>query len=381
VALSTVLVLLAGLLVASVQNLLRVDKGFEEKYSAAVELDLPDAQYPDAASRARFFERALAQVGALAGVRSAAIVQGLPLTGETMVNGIELEGSNADWIDPSSKAPILVNVRFVSPDYFRTLGIPLLHGRAIEPRDRTRKVAVLSERLAAKIWRGQNPLGKKFTTGSQVGEAQVIGIVHDTYNGRLDEQPTPIVYVPFWIRPPGAASLVFRTIGDPQPLIHPVQRAIWSIDPSLPVSEVRMLSEIVSAATAQRRFQMQLAASFGLAALFVALIGVYGVVSYNVEQRKGELGLRLALGAKPAELVPLMMKYGLIPVVLGLGCGMASSLAMAGSVRSLTFGVTANDPVTMAGVSLLLILTAATACLVPAIRVIKIEPASILRHE
>jgi predicted permease len=381
VALSTVLVFLAGLLVSSLLNVLHVDKGFEEKHTTAIDLDLPDTQYPDAPSRARFFERTLAQVSALPGVRSAAIVQGLPLTGETMVNGIELEGSKADWIDSSTKAPILVNVRFVSPDYFQTLGIPLLNGRSIEPQDRNRKVAVLSERLAAKIWPGQNPLGKKFKTGSEVGEAQVVGIVRDTYNGRLDEQPTLIVYVPFWIRPPGGASLVFRTAGAPQPLIHPVQRAIWSVDSGLPVSEVRTLSEIVSAATAQRRFQMQLAASFGLAALCLALIGIYGVVSYNVEQRKGELGLRLALGAKHAELVRLMMKYGLIPVLLGLGCGLVLSLAVGGLVRGFMFGVTGSDPVTVSGVSLLLILTAAIACLMPASRVIKMEPASILRHE
>jgi len=125
--------------------------------------------------------------------------------------------------------------------------------------------------------------------------------VGDTYNGRLDEQPTLIVYVPFWIRPPGGASLVFRTAGVPEPLIHSVQRAVWSIDPGISVSEVRTLSEIVSAASAQRRFQMQLAGTFGLAALFLTLIGIYGVVSYTLEQRKGELGLRLALGARHLE--------------------------------------------------------------------------------
>ncbi len=382
VALSTVLVFLAGLLISSLVNLLHVDKGFDEKRAAAIDLDLPDSRYPDAPSRARFFERALAQVSALPGIRSAAIVQGLPLTGESMVNGIKLEGSHADWIDPSSKAPILVNVRFVSPNYFQTLGIALLNGRSIEPQDRTRKVAVLSERLAAKIWPGQNPLGKKFETGSQVGDAQVVGIVHDTYNGRLDEQPTLIVYVPFWIRTfPGGASLVFRTAGATEALIHPVQRAIWSIDPGLPVSEVRTLSEIVSAATAQRRFQTQLAACFGLAALFLALIGIYGIVSYDVEQRKGELGLRLALGANHWELVRLMMKYGLIPVLLGLGWGLVMALSLGGLVRGLLFGATASDPVTIAGVSLLLIVTAAMACVVPASRVIRMEPAYILRHE
>ena len=189
------------------------------------------------------------------------------------------------------------------------------------------------------------------------------------------------MYVPFWIRPPSSASLVFRTAGAPQPLIQMVQRAVWSMDPSLSVSEVRTLSEIVSLATAQRRFQMQLASTFGLAALCLALIGIYGVVSYSVEQRKPELGLRLALGANHAELVALTMKYGLLPVLLGLGFGLLFSLATGSLVRGLIFGVSASDPATMAGVSLLLIVTAATACLLPASRVVRLKPASILRHE
>jgi hypothetical protein len=209
----------------------------------------------------------------------------------------------------------------------------------------------------------------------------VAGIVRDTYNGRLDEQPTLIVYVPFWVRPPHGASLVFRTVEATQPLIRSVQRAIWSIDPALPVSEVHALSEIVSAATAQRRFQMQLAVAFGVAALFLALIGTYGIVSYNVEQRRGELGLRLALGARPAGLAPLIMKYGLIPVLWGLACGVLLSLAVGGLVRNFVFGVSATDPLILSGVSVALIFAAALACLLPASRVMRLEPWAILRHD
>jgi ABC-type antimicrobial peptide transport system permease subunit len=224
-------------------------------------------------------------------------------------------------------------------------------------------------------------LGKKFKTGSQVGEAQVVGIVGDTYNGRLDEPPTLIVYVPFWIRPPGGANLVFRTAGIPQPLIHSVQHAISSIDPGISVSEVRTLSELVSAATANRRFQMQLASTFGLAALLLAVIGIYGVVSYTVEQRKGEFGLRLALGAQHFQLLPLIMRYGLIPVLLGFGIGFLFSLAIGGIARGLVFGVSATDPGILSAVCLLMIFTAAIACLVPASRVMRLEPAYILRHD
>ena len=202
VAFSTALVFLAGLLISSLLNLLHVDKGFEDKRAVAIDLDLPDVQYADAASRARFFERLLTEVGALPGIRSAAIVQGLPLTGESMVNGIEPEGSHGDWIEPSTQGASPRECTFresglFSDPWHSTIQRALDRARGTA----TRKWRSLSERLASKIWPGQNPLGKKFKTGSQVGEAQVVGIVGDTYNGRLDERPTLIVYVPFWIRP------------------------------------------------------------------------------------------------------------------------------------------------------------------------------------
>ncbi len=327
VALSTVLVFLARLLVASLTHLLNTDKGFHEERAIAMDLALPGAGYRDSSSRNRFFERALSQLSALPGVRSAAMISGLQLTGESQVNGIEIDGSTDDWLDPITKTPILINVRFVSPRYLETLGIPLVDGRTIQDQDQTRKVSVVTARLAAKVWAGQNPIGKKFKTGSDVGEVQVVGVVRDTYNDRLDGQPTLIAYVPYWIRTPNYASMVVRSSADPDSLRLALQRTIWSIDPSLPISEVRTMSQIVSHSLARRRFQMQLATAFGVGALLLALIGIYGVVAYNVEQRRGELGLRLALGAKGGELVTLMLKRGLSPVFVGLGCGLLLSLS------------------------------------------------------
>ena len=381
VALSTVLVFLAALLISSLTHLTRVDKGFHEERAIALDLSLPDVRYKDTPARNRFFERALAEARAIPGVRSAAVINALPLTGESQVNGIELEGADKDWIDPASKSQILINVRFVSPEYFETMGIAVLAGRPIEEQDRTRKAAVISARLAEKVWPGQNPIGKKFKTGSMVGEVSVVGVVRDTYNGRLDQQPTMIAYVPFWIRTPDYGSLVVRSSGDVEPVMRALQQAIWRIDASLPVSEVKTMSEVVNESLAQRRFQVRLATAFGAAALLLALIGIYGVVAYNVEQRRVELGLRLALGAEGGELMALILKRGLRPVAAGLFCGLAVSVALGGLVRSLVFGVTTNDPTTMAEVALVLGVTALLACVVPASRAMRMDPAMILRHE
>ncbi len=198
-ALSTVLLFVAGLLISSVFHLLRVERGLPKN----VPFHRPEfarCAVPDCADRNRLFERALTAVRAIPGVRSAALVVGLPLTGETHVIGIELEGADKHWIARSNKDSILINVRFISPDYFATLGIPMVQGRPIAARDMTRHVAVVSARFAIKVWPGQYPIGKRFKTGSGVGQLEVIGVVKDIHNGRLDQDPTLSAYVPYSLR-------------------------------------------------------------------------------------------------------------------------------------------------------------------------------------
>lgn len=381
VALSTVLLFVAGLLISSLFHLLSVDKGFTEERAIAVDLSLPESQYAIAADRNRFLDRSLADVRAIPGIRSAAMISGLPLTGESYVNGIELDGSGGEWIDPSNRGAVMINVRFISPGYFETLGIGMVTGRGFEPADKERHVTVISERLAAKVWPGQNPIGKKFKTGSQVGQVEVVGVSKDTFNGHLDQDPTLIAYVPYWLRAPSYGSLVIRTSLEPPQLMRAVQRALWSIDSALPVPPLRTMSDLVAEALAQRRFQMRLASAFGAGALLLALIGIYGVVAYNVVQRRTELGLRLALGAKPSELLTLMLRRGLQPALTGLGCGLLASVACGWLVRSLLFGVSAIDPVTITTVTLLLSATAFLACLLPASAASRMDPTTILRYE
>jgi predicted permease len=381
VALSTVLLFVAGLLISSVFHLLRVEKGFTQERAFAIDLSLPETQYRTVQDRNRFFDRALADIQSIPGVRSAGMIMGLPLTGESHVNGIELEGSDKSWIGPSNKDSILINVRFISPDYFSTLGIPLLHGRAIEPRDMTRHVAVVSERFAAKVWAAQDPVGKRFRTGSGAGELEVIGVVKDVHNGRLDQDPTLIAYVPYSLRGPNYGSLVVRTAADPAQVMPAIRETIWSIDSQLPVPPFVTLAELVNEAAAARRFQMRLSTAFGAGALALALIGIYGVVAYNVSARRPELGIRLALGASGGELIALLVWRGLRPAFLGLGVGLLASAGCGWLVRSLLFGVGAIDPLTLAMVALILMSTAFLACLLPACAVARMDPATTLRYE
>jgi putative ABC transport system permease protein len=306
---------------------------------------------------------------------------GLPLTGETHVNGIELEASDGNWIAASKTNSILINVRFVSTDYFATLGIPLLKGRAIEPSDMLRQVAVVSERLAAKVWPGKDPLGKKFKTGSRVGQVEVIGVVKDVHNGRLDQDPTLIAYVPYSLRGTSSGSLVVRTAGNPAELMQPIRKAIGSIDSRLPVPPFVSMAELVDKAMSTRRFQMRLSTAFGVGALSLALIGIYGVVAYNIAARRAELGIRLALGARAGELIALMMWRGLRPAFLGLVVGLLASAVCGWLARGLLFGVRAIDPLTLAAAALILGSTACLACLLPASAVTRMDPAKCLRYE
>jgi putative ABC transport system permease protein len=379
VALSTLLLVLAGLLTTSLWNVLHVDRGFTDDRALDVHLQLP-ARYKDAKDRAAFFGMAADGLRALPGVRAAGVVDAIPLTGESEVNDVTLDGADSSAID-NGRQVVMINVRFVGPDYFTALGIPLRHGRTIEAGDRDRSVAVVSERLAAKLWPGQNPLGKGLKTGSRVGRVEVVGVVADVHNAQLDRDPTLIVYVPIWKRVPWTADLVVRSSMAASALPREVRRVLTAIDPGLPAPKMRTMGQLVDETVARRRFQMQVAIGFGVAAMLLAAVGIYGVVAYGIALRRRELGIRMALGARAGQVRRLVLYQGLRPVLLGLAAGVAAALAAGQLVRSLLFGVTASDGLTLAAAAGMLTLVAALACLVPAQAAARIDPARVLRDE
>jgi putative ABC transport system permease protein len=381
VAISVVLLFGAGLMTASLARLLSMDKGFTAEQAVAVDIGLPFTHYKTEADYIRFWDQALERLHSIPGAQSVAYASKLPLTGESNVNGITLDGVDQEALDPISRKQVEINVRFVSPEYFRTMGIPLLQGRALQPVDRHRDVAVVSARLAAKLWPGRNPLGKKFSTGSKVGKAEVVGVVKDVHATTLDQEPTLMVYVPYWRRNFGYGSLVIRSARDPASLIPSIRKYIQALDPSLPPPQTRTIARLVSDSLSRRYFQVRLSSGFAIAALALALIGIYGVVAYSVAQRRAEIAIRVALGASRAAVVRLVLQRGLRPVLVGLIAGLIGAAGAAQLIRSLLFGVTAADPLTILGVIVLLVTAAFCACALPARRASRTDPAIALRYE
>jgi predicted permease len=374
VGLSAVLLIAAGLLTTSFVRLMQVDKGFATESVLAVDVALPDSKYEKQEQREQFYQRAIAGLESLPGVRSAAVINWLPLQGEMWVDIVWLPGDNR----PMFERPF-ANMRFISPGYFKTAGIALRRGRTFEETDRRKKMAVISQRVAERLWPGQDPVGRQF--GHNDNEMyQVIGVSADV-RVSLHQDPVLTVYLPYWDRARSNASVVVRTAMDPRAIAAAVRAEIWKIDPEVPVPAMRTMGQLVSDSVGQQRFQMLLLASFAGGALLLASLGIYGVVSYSVSRRRNEIGIRMALGARGADVYRMVLRQGLAPVVLGLFAGVAVALAVGRILSSLLFQVSPTDPLTIGIVTLLLGAVAVVACSVPAVRAMRVEPMNALRYE
>jgi predicted permease len=381
VALSAILLVCGGLLAGSLRQVLHIDRGFAVQRALTFSMQLPGS-YKQAPDRVRFFDRLLSSLGEIRGVEAAAFIVKLPLSGESQVNSIHLDGGSGSALDPATREMIFVNVRDISPEYFRAMGMALVKGRIFEQRDREHPVAIVSARLAARLWPDRDPLGQRFSTGSLVGKVEVVGVVQDVHNAKLEKDPTLMVYVPYWRKSaPSSGDIVVRTTIDPLSIMTEVRRRVWSVDPSVPIAQMRTIDSLVSEATSQRRFQMEIVLGFASAALLLALIGIYGVVAYNAAQRRFEMGLRAALGAQPRDLLGLMTTTGLRPILWGLLAGLAGAAACGRLLRGLLYGVSPLDPATLLSVALLLAAAGALACWLPGRAVSRVDPATILRYE
>jgi predicted permease len=314
------------------------------------------------------------------GVTSVGLTNILPLAGHGEVNGLIPEGTN-----PSIAEMPVSDYRYINPDYFKTMGIPLQQGRMFSDGDRNRKVAILSSRTATKLWPAQNVIGKRF--GSDMSHPddlyEVIGVVGDVHVSTLQESAstqTLMAYLPYWDkRSSRSLTLVLRASIPPDTLATTVRQAIWKIDPDLPIPEFRTLTRIVSDTVAGQRFQLILITAFAAAAISLAAAGVYGVIAYSVAQRRNEFGIRMALGASSWGVVNLVLRDGLKLVIAGLIGGIVTAIALSRLVSGLLFGISAADPLTYTIVSIVVILTGAVACYVPARSAVSRDPASVLR--
>ncbi|MEJ7810888.1 MAG: ABC transporter permease [Gemmatimonadaceae bacterium] len=374
VACSTVLLVGTGLFLTSFVRVLRVDRGFDTDRVLALDVALPGVTYASDARRTQFYERALAELAAVPGVVEVAAASALPLEGETWIDGIVADGDTR-----AAREQPPANFRFVTPRYFAAVGTPVRRGRTFAESDRERLVAVISERAARTLWPGEDAVGKRLRIGSAKSAAEVVGVAANVRTSTLEQEGSLVVYLPSRVSPPSQGTVVVRTTADPGAVATAVRAALRRVDPSVPVTKVRTMAQVVSATVATRRFQLGLLALFAVMALVTASIGIYGVISQSLASRTGEIGVRMALGARPADIHRLVMGEGLRPVVAGLVVGVAASLALGRVFGSLLFEVRASDPLTLLAVAVLLATVATVACYVPARRATAAGAAAALR--
>ncbi len=372
-ALGVMLVIAAGLLLTSFTKLAHVPKGFAVEHVLTVNLQLPAAEYTQGRRRIQFWRSALTATRELPGVNSSALIDTVPLGGDTNVDPISVPGDNR----PIAQQPF-ANYRRVSPGFFKLLGIPLLRGRELTWADAGKAAVVVSASAAKEVWPGRDPIGRTFTRGG--GRVRhVVGVVGDTRSLTLFQPPGPMVYQLY--HGSLGASLLVRTRLRPTALAPGLRRAIWKIDPSVPIPRTRSMEQVVSASLAPRRFQMLLISLFALAALLLACLGIYGVVSYSVACRTHEIGIRIALGAPVSDVYRMVLREGLRPVAMGLLVGIVGALALGQAISSLLFDVRPYDPPMLATAVGAVITTAVIACALPARRAAGVDPNVALRHE
>lgn len=376
VTLTVVLVVAGGLLLSSFVRVMQLDRGFDATSVVAVDVSLPASRY-DAGRVTRFHDELLARLADSPTVASAGLTQRLPLEGRAFVEVLVPTGRTPP--DPAELAALVGNYRFVSPDYFETLGMVLTRGRLFTEQDRTRPVAVVTQQTASRLWPGQDPVGRRFLWGSpDRPEQEVVGIVGDARILGLDVDPGLVAYLPYWALARRDVTIVARGGAD---TVASVREALRELDPRLPLSNARALEDVLATSVAVRRFLLQATAGFGLAGLALVCLGVFGTVSQRTVRRRREFAIRLALGASRRSVVGQVCAEGMRPVAAGLAAGLIVSLAAARFIEALLFGVAPVDPGVLAGAALAVLGLGAGACLVPAVRALGVPPARTLRTE
>jgi len=374
-----VLLVGAGLLVRSFSRLQQVPVGFNVDHLVTAELRLPVTKYGNDTLVAAFGRQALERLRAIPGVRSAALVEAIPLSGNWGMTSFRVEGrATLDSLLPTAQ------INAVSDGFFNTMEIPVVLGREFSSTDRlgAPAVAIVNRELARRTWPGESPLGKRITLpGPPEVEATIIGVVGNVKQLTLSGADEQQIYLAKAQNGGIFTSIAARTAGDPDAMAEAVREAIWAVDRDQPVWKIRPMTSLLDRDLAPRRFTARLTAGFALLALLLALIGVYGVMSYVVAQRTREIGIRMALGAARGEVVRLVLGRGLRIVAAGTALGLVAAYAGARLIERQLFGVPAADLATFVSVPLVLVVVAAVACWVPARRAARVDPAIALSAE
>jgi putative ABC transport system permease protein len=376
---SVVLLVGAGLLLQSFYRLLHVHLGFDPQNVLTFQIALPSIKYAQPFQKTEFHQQLRERIAAMPGVRSVATVLQVPPFGGLYAPYL-VEGMPPDM--PRGQRPVAL-WNCISPAYFQTLGIPMLKGRNFSDADteKSNAVTIISQGLAARYWPHEDPIGRHIQIARQPAPSEIVGVVADLRNHGVGADMGEELYTPVPQRPFATMNVVVKTSGDPMQIVPAVRSAIQSVDRDQPMTQVVSLEENLSGSVSQQRLSAMLLGIFAALALILAAIGIYGVTSYSVAQRSKEIGIRIAMGAQPSDVLRLIIGFGAKLAFLGVVIGVIAALALTQLMKTMLFGVTATDPETMAAVSITLIAVTLLACYIPARRAMSVDPVIALRSE
>jgi putative ABC transport system permease protein len=377
-ALSLVLLTGAGLMIRTLLRLQEVNPGFNPQDVMTAPIMLPENRYREPLRTAEFFRQLAANLRATPGIEGVGMISHLPMSGQENRTGIAVEG-----YEPSSGEPTRAHHRIVSPGYFETMQIPLLEGRLFNERDTPRGTPVLlvNQTMAKKYWRGQSPIGRRVRLGGTEVWREVVGVVGDVKHWGLANQVNPEMYLPAEQTPTGFMNVVVRSSRGLTAVAAAMRAQLQALDEDQPMPTLATMEEVIAQSIASRRFLMVLLGIFAGAAILLAAVGTYGVMSYAVSQRRDEIGIRMALGAEPRDIFRLVIRQGMSLTLAGVATGLAGAFWLSKFLADMVFGVPPKDPLTFAGVATLLAFVSLAACWVPARRASKVDPMVALRYE
>jgi putative ABC transport system permease protein len=379
VALSLVLLVGAGLMIKSFVRLQQMNLGFSPDNLLTANLTLSRAKYAEDRQQQAFFKDALQRLQSLPGVQGVAATTALPLTLSISGSDFRIEGRP----EPEPGQEMIINTSGVSPDYFRTLGVPVLKGREFTDRDTSDApmVAVINNDLARTYFANEDPIGKRITFTDGESWISIVGVSGDVKRLGLDTNAKPEVYLPYLQVASPSMSVVVRSNLDPSNLAAAMKSQIQMIDKDLPLDEAKTMEELLAESNSGRRFNMLLLSLFAGVALLLAIVGIYGVMSYTVAQRTKEIGIRVAIGAQASDVFRMVMGHGMMLALIGIVFGLAAAYGVTRLMASMLFGVEPTDPTTFIGIALLLGVVAFVACYIPGRRATKVDPLVALRYE